>query len=818
MGYDVTTTKDHPQMPKSVRILLLSRAYFRDQRLMSDWVATDLASPPPIPVLLEDCNIPPELVQLQYVDFRRIPWEYLDTKGKWQLIELKEAIEIAGSAFPAVWFNRLVELPEELINDVAAGQCVLFAGAGLSATAGVPIWSEIASGLAEIAAQGGAISESDLTSFREAAKFGKADLVLDQLVGQLGLHFVREQLLTIIKDPAPSAGHQALRGLPFSAALTTNLDNLLEKTFNGRLEGRPPLAPSDAEQLFQTAPNREFFLLKLYGHLARPESLLISSAQFHDFASDNPAFRSFVENLFVSRTILFVGSSLEGIETYLRGMRVKDLAGRKHYAIAGVLGTSWETTAKVLERRFGIHVIPYTSNNTEHLTATLRELGKRVTAAKVVGQPAAGAPLSRVVLSNIGPFEQLDLQLQPGINILLGNNGVGKSTILRALATGLCARTAEPWASRIMRVGTSTSDILIETGSRNTYQATLQSNRGRVEMNAGPSPIEAEGWLALGFPPLRTISTERANGPSKEGPATPRVEDMLPLAKGDADLRLDQLQQWLVNIDYRISKGEARYQSLRDRFFEIVSDLTQGVTIRFGSVDAATNRVTVITDDGAVPLEFVSQGTASLLSWIGVVLQRLYEVYPNDDDPTHRYLLVLMDEIDAHMHPSWQRLLIPKLRKIFPNMQLVATTHSPLIVSGLEAESVLLIERRDGKVGVQRFEKIKLAGQEVDQILTGPLFNLSDTRDPGTEAKQRRYVELATKGDGTAAELEERERLARELYGRSSSDLQAIAGPVVELVEQSIEARLAQLPEAERQRQLEDAARLIHEGFAARPQ
>jgi predicted ATP-binding protein involved in virulence len=111
--------------------------------------------------------------------------------------------------------------------------------------------------------------------------------------------------------------------------------------------------------------------------------------------------------------------------------------------------------------------------------------------------------------------------------------------------------------------------------------------------------------------------------------------------------------------------------------------------VEFQGVDPATRRVTVITDDGPAPMDDVSQGVSCLIGWVGVLLQRMYEICSDHADPSSRYALVLMDEIDAHMHPSWQRVLLPRIRECFPNNQLLATTDSPLLLNGLNVDAEL---------------------------------------------------------------------------------------------------------------------------------
>ena len=99
--------------------------------------------------------------------------------------------------------------------------------------------------------------------------------------------------------------------------LTTNFDNLLEQTF----VGKPVYTHLDTESLLTALSARTFFVLKLYGTLDRPESVVVSPRQYEDAIVGNLAFSQFMENMFVSRTLLFLGSSLEGIEAYLRGIK-----------------------------------------------------------------------------------------------------------------------------------------------------------------------------------------------------------------------------------------------------------------------------------------------------------------------------------------------------------------------------------------------------------------------------------------------------------------------------------------------------------------
>ena len=92
----------------------------------------------------------------------------------------------------------------------------------------------------------------------------------------------------------------------------------------------------------------------------------------------------------------------------------------------------------------------------------------------------------------------------------------------------------------------------------------------------------------------------------------------------------------------------------------------------------------------------LSSGEKSLLTKVGDLARRLCIANRHLDNPLHGTGIVLIDEIDTHLHPKWQRKIIPKLREIFPNIQFVVTTHSPLVVQNLDKENIRIL--REGNI------------------------------------------------------------------------------------------------------------------------
>jgi energy-coupling factor transporter ATP-binding protein EcfA2 len=689
-------------------------------------------------------------------------------------------------------------VPQALCDAIVSGQCGLFAGAGLSAQAGYPTWRPFLEKLLDWAIAERHVDDAFGESLRAALRQGSTATVADSVVSAApteALLKYLEEVFATGPETIPLVHHH-LKGMGFCAAFTTNFDTLLERTFGDTLSD--VLTPTATDALREALTKNRFFILKLYGTLERPDSVLVAPQQFRDAVSRNRAFSNFMESVFFSRTLLFLGASLDGIQTYLDGLSIRaELAPnryevatargpqRTHYALVAVTDDAWRAQADVLRRRYNIEVLPYTPDE-EHtqvraFVESVEQLVNPPLRSGDVGAPRVAplrepSTLKSVHLENIGPFEKLDLELDRNWNVLLGDNGVGKSTILKAIGLALCGRDGQSYAGRLVRVGQSYGKIVLNTG-RNSYLTDLFQGDGQVEVDAHGKPFESEGWLALGFSPIRTVTWERPKGPTAMGKSVATSEDVLPLVRGDVDPRMNNVKQWLVNLDYYRAKDEVkggttgRYGRLQQDFETTVKALLHPMQFDIKVKNAEDGLVMAITADGEVPIESVSQGTASLLGWIGVLIQRLYEVFDKDPTPRDQYALVMLDEIDAHMHPAWQRSLVSQLTALFPNVQFIATTHSPLIVGGMPASQLFRFSRGvSGKVEMVELEEDTAMGRS-DQVLRGQLFDLPVTLDNETEKLMADYqVVLADPKPEARKRQAELERQLMPRLPRASAD------------------------------------------------
>jgi hypothetical protein len=533
----------------------------------------------------------------------------------------------------------------------------------LSAAAGFPTWKAFIGRLLEWSAASSIFDDIETRRLQIALQDGEADLVADAVVRAVQRFSKATELYDFVssifnqkREPLPQR-YALLQRLGLSAVLTTNFDTLLESTF--KLDPSQALTPADTDPLLGNLSSKQFFIGKLYGSLTRPDALILTPSQYEQAIARNEAFSQFMESLFISRTILFLGCSFRGIQDYLGGLRLKG-ANRPHFAIMGVSGEVWQTKAEYLKDRYGIHVIPYPEgSDQEAVDSFITDLESAISQRRQqsdipeINTPAPATQMAKkglireIRLENIGVFRELKLTLDPHWNLLLGINGVGKSTVLKAIALAFCGRDGRDYAERLLAADQTAGRIFIRTDQQE-YVTELARTRSGVEVKSHPDrPLELEGWLALGFPALRTLTWRTSKvGAEDDGRNRPVPQDLTPLLTGELDPRLDEVKDWIVSLDYWMHKNLAALgsiQDFREGLFELLADVTGSPGLRFDKVDSQNSRVMVLTEGLSVPIEALSQGTASLLGWLGVLIRRLVQVAGGDPQAFSRPAVVLVD-------------------------------------------------------------------------------------------------------------------------------------------------------------------------------
>ena len=204
------------------------------------------------------------------------------------------------------------------------------------------------------------------------------------------------------------------------------------------------------------------------------------------------------------------------------------------------------------------------------------------------------------------------------------------------------------------------------------------------------------------------------------------------------------------NSDYAASKEfeaqiqqKTRLEQIKQLLIAILPDVED---IRFiaGTGPYPKPRVEFKSFSGWVPLRRLGYGYQTLIAWVTDFASRMGERYPDSSDPLKEPAIVLVDEIDLHLHPLWQRKLISFLSERFPNTQFIATAHSPLVVQAAENANIAVLKRVGDHVEIMN-DPEQIRGWRIDQILTSDLFGLKSASPPEVERLLERREQLLGK-------------------------------------------------------------------------
>ena len=331
-------------------------------------------------------------------------------------------------------------------------------------------------------------------------------------------------------------------------------------------------------------------------------------------------------------------------------------------------------------------------------------------------------------LTNLRSISSAEFRFKRGFNLIVGVNGVGKSSVLDALSVCLSAyvkranRTnarAKHFVSSDIRVGAS--GLTVECGSKigsmeHRYlihrpretsapqQIEAGVLRGQVYYTParssflGKPPQVATGREPEGRPLAVLFSTNRAV-PSRRAPSKRLTAGGTDAAFGDAlaasrELRLGEIAAWMraqESLQSESASAATALRALQDmvrRFLERYTDLR---------VDESERGLLIDRGGSAVTVQHMSDGERGTLALVLDLTRRLVQANPEMDNPAaEAEAVVLIDEIDLHLHPAWQRLIVHKLTSTFPRCQFIATTHSPQVIGEVEHNRIHIMT--DGEV------------------------------------------------------------------------------------------------------------------------
>jgi predicted ATPase len=383
---------------------------------------------------------------------------------------------------------------------------------------------------------------------------------------------------------------------------------------------------------------------------------------------------------------------------------------------------------------------------------------------------------------------------------LLGENGGGKSTILQSLGLLLAGPESinqllprpTGWVRDETKLGKLSIKIHQGDKDPNTFGGETRTRRSfgytflltgsqnitiRNKVYTEPNVVEnkdkvlewlrqnalnskEKGWFAVGFGAFRRLTrVSQILVPFLQTPQ--RFTNFL--TQFNENEPLAAFEQWLVYLDYRIVKDKNK-QAKRHK--ELGINAINRLLPEGNKFDSVTSEGKILFDVNGqkVPTIGLSDGFRSVLALGGDLIWRLLEAFPESPDPLKEEGVVLIDELDIHLHPKWQRDIAGWLRAQFPNLQFIVATHSPLITISAGKDAVtykLFIDETNKTTQITKIDDIYK--MNVDEILKSEAFNLISSYSPQIETKIKKYEALRRKPDKSSSEQDDLFNLQIEL-------------------------------------------------------
>ena len=336
-------------------------------------------------------------------------------------------------------------------------------------------------------------------------------------------------------------------------------------------------------------------------------------------------------------------------------------------------------------------------------------------------------PIRDLHVTNIGPFDDMTFAFDEHINVFVGPNSSGKSTTLMTLANIVTYPFTLPGRLCKTAPAAFTVHIVGRDGQPQELTGVLPLDQEALAYHSRWATILTTLGYSAFVPALRQNTGFRSRGSIAESKwieTSPLPEELLlrrSLLPTDAALiRAEAVLERMVEFaDRAVRRNDPAMRRLLTQIASIASEILDGFPVEFWRI--AEDRDGVFpqfrTLDGDIAFDVFSQGTQSVLQWLAYVLISYAKYYGYPSNLAEQPGIMIIDEIDAHLHPTAQQRIIPILRRHFPKMQIFCSTHSPLMLVGLQPGQIQRLQRDShGTVTVSR-NTTAIAGQSTDAVL-----------------------------------------------------------------------------------------------------
>ncbi len=420
--------------------------------------------------------------------------------------------------------------------------------------------------------------------------------------------------------------------------------------------------------------------------------------------------------------------------------------------------------------------------------------------------------LKQIELINFKCHTHLQLDFSTGnskiptrkTTFILGENGTGKSAVLKAIALVTAGSNAladilgnaDSWIQNKKKYCELKAVIVTAEGEERNIN--LKINRGhhlRDILNENQESLEKldnaiknadRNYFIMAYGASRRLNRNDGKIISKQSFfSSPRTNSIQSLFNPDA--ALISLTSWAMDLDY--SSSGSQIDIVKKALNQFLVE-----NVKFKKIDKQQGALIFSTPDGEVPLEQLSDGYQNVAAWVGDLMYNITNTFKNYQDPLKARGVLLIDEIDLHLHPKWQRRLHEFLASKLPNFQLIVTTHSPLTAQQAGENELYALVRQNKQIDLVPFigDPTKML---LHQILMSPIFGLDSDESVEVEKSKNKMRKLALKTKTNAKEKKEIASLSLKLKEvpmniRSNSSIDAKDVALLKTINQKLKSNL----------------------------
>jgi predicted ATP-binding protein involved in virulence len=356
--------------------------------------------------------------------------------------------------------------------------------------------------------------------------------------------------------------------------------------------------------------------------------------------------------------------------------------------------------------------------------------------------------LSSLKIIGVGGIETLTIPFDPSMNIICGPNGVGKTTILECVAHCFAAGQTAVLKRNVRSTEAMVTALVQSNGLIDAINFRFDAFEPNVHAH-----IEGRTHLShylLSLKSTRTFGYSVLNAVSRD--PEKQMHNFFQEAKDGVNYH--DLKNWFVNrYLYSAHQGALTHQQIAN--FELAKKCFSALDpqFSFARVNASTNEILVATPTGEIYYEYLSSGFKSCLSILfGIIKEVEFRFRSQPIRAEYFDGVVLIDELEMHLHPEWQYRISHVLTQIFPGAQFIVTTHSPHVIQSAEPNQIIALERKNERVVLRDLPNSDYGfkGWTIDEVLTD-VMGMTDTRTKDFQILLERFTKAVDADDATTA-------------------------------------------------------------------